>query len=111
MSLKRTRQNFVRIQFWAPREERDAFEIWCKERNASKNRVLLTMMRERLTGTSDGNSLSLNSISPTVASSRHQLRAQTQDLEHLLMEEVVREADPLFAARLKQMLDRAKDRK
>ena len=99
------RADLVRVQFWAPREERDAFDRWCKERNSSKNRVLLTMMRERFSGPPSARTLAIERTPFPTASSK---TSQTQDLERRLVEEVVREADPLFAARVKQMLDRIK---
>ena len=89
------RENLVRIQFWVPREERDAFEAWCGERNSSKNKVLVTMLRER-TKTRDGRT----KMTPP-------LRQQT-NLEARMMLELVKMSDPWLAARVRELLDRIK---
>jgi hypothetical protein len=114
MSIRQQKAGMTKVQFWISHAEKEGFDLWCKARNASRNKVLLAMIRERMRATGASPEMTIQTPSGKTSPARTRQRGrglrslETPDLETRLRQELMREGDPYLAARVKQLLDRAK---
>lgn len=104
---------WTKVTFWITKEERDAFKQWCETRGISQNNAVLAILR--------------NTVKPMEAKHRPEFTPRTPQPVAKMVEtmngvqpkkeglvaslemvrwEAARENDPLFAARVRRLLER-----
>jgi hypothetical protein len=91
---------WTKVTFWITKAERDAFSKWCKQRGLPQNQIVLQILR---TAMKPGFSPPAG-LSPPPGPSKNFPSLKT-NLEWVLWE-AVRERDPIFAARIRKLLER-----